>query len=175
MALVTDPGGTGSDSYASLTEADVYFYTRLFTGDWTDAETADKEKSLKWATRLLDERVQWNGSIASNAQALRWPRTGVVDQDGRTVSHTSIPDFLINATSEFAIRLLETDLSADREGMGLDRVMVDKMRIYYDKADRPGVIPEYVRDMIRHYGKPLDDRAAMMQLERGRKQRDVRV
>ena len=46
MALVTDPGGAGSDSYASLAEADVYLYTRLFTSDWTDPETADKVRAM---------------------------------------------------------------------------------------------------------------------------------
>jgi hypothetical protein len=167
MALDATPGGVSANTYSTEAEADTYHADRLHATDWTGASSATQEASLKWATRLLDERVDWDGAIAASAQALRWPRSGLVDRDGRVVASDSLPTFLKSATAEFAMRLIASDLSADRDGLGLGRVQVDRLRVNYDKDDRPGVLPEVVRDMVRFYGTPMDDKASAMPVVRG--------
>jgi hypothetical protein len=75
--------------------------------------------------------------------------------------------FLRNATAEFAQRLVETDLTTERDGLGLNRVQVDKLRVRFDKTERRGIIPEVIRDMIRFYGTPIDDTSGSVAVTRG--------
>jgi hypothetical protein len=167
MALDATSGGVSANSYCTEAQADTYHGDRLHSSDWTGATSPNQQKALKWATRLLDERVEWDGAIAATAQALRWPRSGLVDRDGRVVASDSIPVFLRNATAEFAQRLVETDLTTERDGLGLNRVQVDKLRVRFDKTDRRGIIPEVIRDMIRFYGTPIDDTSGSVAVTRG--------
>ena len=47
MALDATIGGTSSDSYITVADADTYHGNNLNVTDWTGASTADKEKALK--------------------------------------------------------------------------------------------------------------------------------
>ena len=68
----------GANSYATIAEADDYYAVDSnFFATWDALADADKEKLLAWGTRILDQRVRWNGSKTDTTSSLRWPRSGV--------------------------------------------------------------------------------------------------
>lgn len=81
----------------------------------------EKEKALLWATSILDCYMDWAGSPTQlcGSQALDWPRSGVVDDDGCSVDENTIPADLEVLTAETAMYLLTRDLSKDPALLGL--------------------------------------------------------
>jgi len=77
MAIDATVGGAASNSYGTLAEASTFIDTRLNRDAWEDADPADQERALISATRWLDE-FDYIGDIATNTQALKWPR---IDND----------------------------------------------------------------------------------------------
>ena len=151
MAIDATVNGASSNSFCTVAEADAYWSTNLYPTTWESATTANKEKALKMATRILDEKCAWAGTRATSAQALGWGRTDVV-YDGITVSSTAIPQQIINATSQFAGDLLVSDLTANSEGKGLNSLKVGEITLDFDKTDTAGVMPEIVQEMLRGWG-----------------------
>lgn len=113
MTLIVTPGGSDSNSYATLTEANAYHETRLHNSAWTSASDATKEAALIWATRELDNNFCWEGIKATEEQALEWPRFGVTDKNGYYVDDDTIPQRLKNAESELAFALITKDRTLD--------------------------------------------------------------
>ncbi len=155
MALVLDAtvGGPNSNSYSTLTEANEYHEAHLYATDWTGATDPKKEAALVWATRLLDELVDWYGyrSEEPDVQALRWPRTGVMGRDGYYFDEDIIPQFLKDATAEFARNLLASNRLAEEE-TGLKSLGVGSINLSFDKEDRKNVIPPSVLSLVRPFG-----------------------
>ncbi len=151
MALDATPNGTTSDSYVSVSDADAYHATHLYSSTWTAATEPNKEIALKMATRILDEKVDWSGSRATSTQALAWGRTGVTD-DGQTVVSTIVPQAIKNATAEFAKTLLAGDTTGDAQGKGLESLEVGSIKLNFDKTDTAGVLPSIVQEMLRGWG-----------------------
>jgi hypothetical protein len=83
-------------AYCTVDEAQSYFDGRLNADAWDDASSANKEKSLIHATRLI-ERLNFKGEKTVDTQDLQFPR----DND------TSIPDDIKYACSEIALALLD--------------------------------------------------------------------
>jgi hypothetical protein len=151
MAIDATAGGASADSYTTVAEADTYHDNHLYATDWTGATTANQEKALKMATRILDEKIDWSGLKTSESQALAWGRTGVTD-DGYSVSSSIVPSPIKNATSEFARHLLGSDLTVDAQGKGLSSMAVGSITLSFDKTDTAGVIPSIVQEMLRGWG-----------------------
>lgn len=84
--------------YGTVETADAYFNTRLYTQDWDDSSDDDKLKSLYMATRIIDS-LNFAGSKADSEQELEFPRG----------SDTEVPDNIIKATFEIALKLLGGD------------------------------------------------------------------
>lgn len=103
MALDATVGGTASDTYGTLAEADAYFTSRGIA-EWTGTDTA-KEQALRKATTYLDSayRSRWKGLRVSRDQALAWPRSYAIDSDGYSIEADEIPDELKSAQFEVAI------------------------------------------------------------------------
>ena len=167
--LIVETGAvvTGANSYSTADEADVYFEQRLHTSTWDDASIDDKEKALMWATRLLDEQVMWYGSPVTDNQPLRFPRDGLYTLEGDEVGSTTIPSFLKNAVSEFAIHLLAEDrtVETNRDLTGLRRVKIDTIEIETDPgqmnvSSKP-VIPPSVWSIIQPYGRGIGSRTVL--------------
>ena len=97
MAIDATANGASADSYATVAEGDTYHDNHLYATDWTGATTANKEKALKMATRILDEKIDWSGTKTTDSQALAWGRSDVLD-DGYSVSSTIVPEPVKNAT-----------------------------------------------------------------------------
>jgi hypothetical protein len=151
MALDATVNSSSSDSYITVSDADAYHATHLYASTWTSAVDADKEKALKMATRILDEKIDWSGSRATSTQSLAWGRIGVLD-DGQTVDSTVHPQAIKNATAEFARHLIAGDSTGNADGKGLTSLGVGSIALAFDKSDIPDVLPSIVQEMLRGWG-----------------------
>jgi hypothetical protein len=105
MALVVEDG-TGlvtANAYIAQAFADTYHTDRLQT-QWSDATTPEKEAAIIRATDYIDKRFgrRFIGFRGKGTQALEWPRTGALDDDGYLVS--GLPTALEKACAEYALR-----------------------------------------------------------------------
>jgi hypothetical protein len=102
----------GVNSYATVTEADEYFNTRLDVAAWTLANDLTKASALVTATQILDAK-SWGGFAPSAAQSLAFPRTlsyyepklGIIV----ALSSTVVPSRITEACFEIAYHLLNND------------------------------------------------------------------
>lgn len=156
MALTLDAtvGGTSSNSYCTVAEAETYFESRLHTTDWDSATTEDKTAALVWATRLLDEWIAWKGYKATDEQTLRWPRYSVYDRDGYAYDNDELPQWLKDATAEQAKDLLTVDVTAPSDTQGFSEIQVETLRLKIDKADRDKTttLSDAVIAMVEYFG-----------------------
>lgn len=162
LTLITTPKATNANSYATVAEANSYHDTIREQADlvWTALTTGKKERLLAMATRLIDEHFVFLGHKTENDQALQWPRTGVL-VDGKyamglidTIDNQTIPDFVKNATSEFARILSAEDTTADDDTAGFKQIMVQGISLTMDQSSRisKGVIRSSVFSILRKYG-----------------------
>jgi hypothetical protein len=151
--LVATAGDADANTYATLVEANAYISARLHVSTWEEAINDDKNRALLWATSLLDDLVGWAGLKGGTTQALRWPRTSVWDIDGQSVTSTAIPQFLKDATSEFAFHLLSEDrtLETNRDMMGFESMQVGPLSVKIDRYTKKPVLPTSVQTIIRDY------------------------
>ena len=91
-------------SYVSRTDADTYFATSFNDAAWTALTDAQKDLCLQVATRNL-ETLQWYGTKCTDDQALQWPREVAADGSCDATVCTTIPDKLVEATCELALKL----------------------------------------------------------------------
>ncbi len=147
--------GLTQTSYASVDEADDYHAKRLFASTWTASSTADKQVALMWATRLLDEHVEWEGVPATtDEQALQWPRDGAYDLMGEEFDDETIPQFLKDATSEFARCLITEELTKDNKVINQDLKSMKAGPVEFSFGyPKKKVLPDSVWNMVRPWGK----------------------
>jgi hypothetical protein len=113
MALTVETG-TGSataNSYISQADADSYIASHGAESAWSALSSDDKDKYLRLACQYLDLRYanKFKGYKATKEQALCWPRTWVVDNNGFAYESNEIPTCLKQAQVEAALRLLAGD------------------------------------------------------------------
>ena len=162
LTLVTTAGATNANSYATVAEADAYHDSIREQADllWTALHTAKKERLLVQATRLIDEHFIFLGFKTNSNQNLQWPRSGVL-KDGKyaqgvidTVDQTTVPQFVKDATAEFARILNAEDTTADDDTAGFKQIMVQGISLTMDQSTRisKGVIRSSVYSILRKYG-----------------------
>jgi len=105
----------GTDTYATLAEADAYASARSWT-DWAALTDPQKEARLIEAAVYLDTSYEWKGSIADDAQVMSWPRVEVYDKEGRLVDSASYPTRLKHAQIELARLATEMLVVNDSQG-----------------------------------------------------------
>ena len=110
MALTVEDG-TGladADTYAALATASDYATARGLTFAISGADQTPAEAALRRATTWLDAYVlpRLSGTYRTHQrdQALQWPRSGVVDREGNGIDSDEIPQEIINACIEAAVR-----------------------------------------------------------------------
>ena len=110
MALVSLLGGSASNSYASVAEADAYAVNTWWSATWAALAVTDKEIALISATSGL-ETIPWAGTRCSPStddanlpQALSWPRSGVTC-DGIQATCSFIPADILQTLYELAYQL----------------------------------------------------------------------
>lgn len=168
-------GITNANAYVSVEAANTYNDQHPHGDRWVTYGSADKQRSIIMATRLLDEEVNWHGKptynlassvSSSNATAkvqyLRFPRSGVTDQDGYSLDHQTIPTFLKNATSELARYLAANDRTAEPDTQGFGSVKLGSLTVGVDKYDQPPILPRSVIAIIKPYGTVRGGGVAMV-------------
>jgi len=156
MALVATAGAVDANSYSTMTEAEDYFENRLHRSNWDDANSNDQEAALLMATGLLDRLCDWDGSKPNDTQALRWPRSFIWDPDGKKVDTDIIPQFLKDATAEFALHLIGSDMTItiDRDLEGFKQLEVGPLNLVLDVAGgahKKAIMPDSVWIIVRSY------------------------
>lgn len=156
MALDATPSGSASDSYATLVEATAYHAARLWSDEWAASTDAKREAALKWATRLIDQLDFPTASTKVNsAQALRWPRNYVYDQEGIRLPTAVVPEPIREACCEFAYFLLKEDRTAEIDPPEFSSIVAGPLELNYNVVDRymtrKAQLPRTVLDILKPY------------------------
>lgn len=170
-AIDATVGGSSSNSYITLTDANTYFGDRLHAEAWTNANETTRTQALLWAVKVLDTRVDWHGYRASSSQALDWPRAYVENPDYRAIIDPvtavpaeeliylpadAIPDAIKWAQCELALSLLQSDVTLDPATTGFTSIGLPGITLGIDRADRQRVLPRGVRDMVAPFGTLIE-------------------
>lgn len=153
MPIDATVGGTASNSYVSLEDANTYFSTRLHAETWTSASDADKEAALITATNIIDWYYTYKGGKTASTQALQWPRAGVT-VGNETYPSNSLPKELIMATCELAMVSIDEDVTADNALAGLRKVQAGPLMIQTADNGRPpstGQLPDAVYLLLKKF------------------------
>lgn len=154
---ITVEDGTGlaaADAFVSVAYADAYHSARG-NSTWTGTD-AVKEAAIVRATFYLSNSYRWQGyKVNQRAQALAWPRTGVMDADGYSVPDDEVPDEIEQACAEIALRELVTPGTMTPDYTPSERVKSERfgaVAFEYDLsakgADSARPILLVVRDLI---------------------------
>lgn len=84
MIVETGNGFSDANSYVSVVYSDDYFSARG-NATWEELSDETKEVCLIKATDFVDSSFQWRGKKSTQEQALNFPRTNLVDDNGFTV------------------------------------------------------------------------------------------
>lgn len=145
LIVETGTGSATANAYASLAAASAYLERQLYAGAWLDADEDRQSAALVWATQLLDERIDWAGTPATTTQALGWPRAYCYDRLGRAIEEDVVPAAVVNATAEFAWRLLTEDRTELADKGGVVSQTVGPLSVTYGAGGSArGVIPTSV-------------------------------
>ena len=157
LILVATAGAANANTYATLAEANTYHTELRLHSEtlWKAKTTDEKNRALAWATKLIDENFDFNGVPSYEDQALRWPRTNVYTIDGDEIDYETIPQFLKNATAEFAYFLLIEDRTEEtnRDLKGFKYMKIGEMSMVVDPYTGKPVIPPSVVAMLSDYGR----------------------
>lgn len=142
-AIVATVGGANSNSYATVAEAVAYFEARLNASAWDGADADKRVRSLIMATNRIDQEV-YSGSPSSSTQALKFPRVGAYDGDGRPVDSSAIPAGIKEAQFELALTVLSNDLFADTGLEQFESVKVGPLEVTPRVSRKAGALPAHV-------------------------------
>lgn len=172
ITIKATPGASDANSFATQAEINTILAERIpFDPPWetTGDEAARKiitaryliEREFSGRKRLVREKGKspyyiigraWTGTIASDTQALSWPRIGMVDRYGRAIDSAIIPDDLKRAQAELAGQL-HTDRSLDSDIIvqGITKIKAGPVELgFRDDIDLSTsyAIPQAVFDII---------------------------
>lgn len=163
-----DPSLAGFNSFVSVSEADDYFIKRLHDSGWNVALKHTKEASLMWATLQLNNLV-WKGARTSGTQPLAFPRVGLSYSETSemipseiydiglgfytlvTVSSTTVPQEIRNATAELALWLIASDTTAPTGLEGFKSLKVESIQIEVLAKDRANWMNESVYNLCKRF------------------------
>jgi hypothetical protein len=184
MFVVEDGTGiAGANSFASVAEFDEYCAAHLYA-DTAAAETEPrKQQALQMASRIIDATVLWKGVRKVNGQGLGWPRLYAPEFEFPFYSYSahtalafgygyryydsaSVPKGVKDATCELARELLKADRTADPDSKGVSSVNVGPISVTFNADDRPALIPEMVKLMLRPFGRLLTSRSRYVDVRR---------
>ena len=129
MTLIIEDGSgiLTADSFVSVEEADTY-HADFGNAAWAGAN-ASKEAALRRATAYISTGFNYHGLPANGRnQALAWPRSGIVLQDGSDLPNDAIP-------AEVKIATFEAALFESQTPNGLNKVVDLSQRLIRQKID----------------------------------------
>jgi|GEM_PF-721464 len=130
------------NSYLRPGEAEAYFATRLETTDWDDASSANREKALIAATKMIDSAYPFIGvKLDGTRQVLQFPRLLGNNRFSRN-NVRFVPLYIKEAVCEQALYLLDRGLYQDRAQLqndGVSSFNIGGMSENYRGAKPPGL------------------------------------
>lgn len=149
----------GVNTYVDMDDAKDYLAGSTNSAPWDTAAATMKTKALATAARAL-ERCTWSGTKTDPAQALSWPRTGVVDKYGNAVSTSVVPQDIINAEIELALAILndpntltQVNTMQTNKMVKAGTVEVEFFRLPKNLATQ---FPKIIQDLIGPYISGVD-------------------
>jgi hypothetical protein len=159
ITIIATAGAANANSYCTLAEANTYHDEKRFHSKdtWISNGSNDRSRGLIWASRLLDEMVQWQGTIVYTTGALRWPRYNVWHPDGYMLTQTAVPQFVKDAASEFAYHLLVEDRTEEtgRDTRGFKKIAIGDLKMEIDEWTAKPVMPPSVWSIVRDYASKV--------------------
>ena len=172
ITLIKEDGTGRSDAntYASEADADNFFAGHLYPDAWVaPVNQPRRTAALAMATAILDSEWQFHGAKAVAGQALQWPRAECPDPDGESnasVASDVVPVAIVNATCQLALKLLQTDRTADPAGEGIFSEWTEFTGKKYDASTRRPVLAPWVQSYLLKYGVPIRRAPGMVKLMR---------
>ena len=147
-------GSPGANSYAAVASADTYLGDRYGYSTWTALTSTAKQQILVTVTTIL-ETMNWDGTIVSATQDLAFPRTGLVDRKGATVSDSVVPPEVLSALYLGAGELAATRWDLTGVKQSVTSVSDGTVSVAFGGGliDVPGIdhgIPRVMYDQIAH-------------------------
>lgn len=136
--LITTPGASNANSWATLAEQKSYAEIRTPHIAWIDtASDTLIEQRMILSTLLINNAFDWTGAAASETQRLAWPRKYMFSRNGYLLSDTVNPVDLINAQCEMGLQLGAQDLIKDNkaEQLGVQRVKAGDVEVEFQDKD----------------------------------------
>lgn len=148
ITLDASPSSPAANAFADVAWADAYFAAQLYSEEWETATADQKAQALITATRSL-ARLRWDGWPATAAQPLPFPRTGLLDREGRySIPSGIFPEDLKAATAEAAKQYLADGQlpSTPLETTGIHRLKAGSVEVEYEAGGAPQ--KEWVSDLV---------------------------
>lgn len=118
-------------SLSTVTDADAYFGSRLYSEVWIAATSDRKQAALNDATRLIN-RFRYIGTKTEDTQPYEWPREGI-SLDSVAIDSASIPQDILLAQYEIAFALLSgVNIEKELRSAGVTSRGYSSVRITYD-------------------------------------------
>lgn len=172
--IVVTAKSASANSYVTVNECSTYFDDRLNATAWREASEDDKTRALLSAAERMNH-LNWRGGKTTSAQALAWPRIGVVKRDsvgfgtgdnyglistrsgygiygsgyGEMFDADTVPDVIKDAQCELALALLTG--WQDGEGSRVKKYTQDGLSVEKEFAQPLGALPAKVLHLIGPY------------------------
>ena len=178
FVLEDGTGLSNATSYVSLEEFVAYCQGhQQYQAIGALMSNEQRQSALMYGTRWIDNRYRWLGRVwnmgedgSGTAQALRWPRNEIWDEDGRELVAATdddtcpLPDRLKEAVCEAALMHHQSavnEYAADGQlAQGpIQRVKVDTIEVEYTNDTAAGAVvrnPDKNGSRVRHITAILD-------------------
>lgn len=152
MAIDTLPLSPTMNAYCDVAFADAYFTFRFGGEAWLGFDIEKKEALLVRASLTLDT-WSYGGYKKSGTQPMKWPRSGLVDDEGYSVSDTTVPTRVKQAACEMAYWMWteEDRLMSDTDLRQIDSFSAGPLDVTAKKGAM--TTPAACTDLIRSLGK----------------------
>ncbi len=146
MALVV-----GGNSYGSQAEADTYFADSINNTLWSAYSSAQKDQGLVTATRQLELQA-WDGTKEVDSQDLDFPRTGLTDCEGNSVTADESLEIAKEGQFEYALALLQDSsllTTTNVTGTNIKKLEAGSAKITYFRPEKGSKYPLQVLSIMK--------------------------
>lgn len=170
IEVIATPNAANANSLITLAEY-AYYHERRLPLDPPVVTTGDiAARNVIMATRVLSAMAvarkslrwdrngkpyyytsrQWQGTLATDTQALAWGRIGMYDRLGRLIPSDSIPQELKDATAELAGQLGNSDTTLDNDisVQGITSIKAGSVALTFKDMIESHVLPEMVINLL---------------------------
>lgn len=146
-----------ANSYISVTDCGT-FLNDLGYADWDILDTATKESSLLRANQYIETKykLRFKGKTKTITQSLSFPRIQLIDENGRVVSSTTIPQELKDAQCILANLAVDID-TGDLIQLTTVTTKEDVIKVKKVKVDTIEKETEYFQSVTQKFYREVED------------------